>query len=58
MGLHEPKPERTPKLAWARTGALALFLLTGILLLTSLTTARSQNVAHFAQPGPAQTFHN
>jgi hypothetical protein len=27
-------------------------------LLTSLTTARSQNMAHFAQPGPAQTFHN
>jgi hypothetical protein len=27
---------------WARTGALILFVVTGILLLASLTTARSQ----------------
>jgi hypothetical protein len=58
MGLHEPKPERTPKVAWARTGALALFVLTGVLLLTSLSTARSHNVALLEQPGPAQSFHN
>jgi hypothetical protein len=31
-----------PGWAWARTGALVLFLLTGILLLASLNTARSQ----------------
>jgi len=30
------------KWAWARTGALILFLVTGILLVASLTTARSQ----------------
>ena len=27
---------------WARTGALILFVVTGILLVSSLTTARSQ----------------
>jgi hypothetical protein len=58
MDLHGPKPEKAPKPAWARTGALALFLLTGVLLLTSLSTARSHSVAHLAPSGIVQTLHN
>jgi hypothetical protein len=34
------------KWAWARTGALILFLVTGILLVASLTTARSHQPDH------------
>jgi hypothetical protein len=33
------------KWAWARTGALILFLVTGILLVASLTTAHASHIA-------------
>lgn len=44
MDLHGAKVQNGPKWAWARTGALILFLLTGILLLASLNSARSQHM--------------
>jgi hypothetical protein len=39
-----------PKWAWARTGALILFLVTGILLVASLNTARSQSAQAAGHP--------
>ncbi len=39
--------QNRPGWAWARTGALLLFLLTGILLLASLSSARSQQSSVF-----------
>jgi hypothetical protein len=42
MDLRGAKAQNGPKRAWARTGALILFLVTGILLVASLNTARSQ----------------
>ena len=42
MDLQASKSQYGAKWAWARTGALILFLVTGILLVASLTTARSQ----------------
>jgi hypothetical protein len=36
-----------PLWAWARTGALILFLVTGVLLLASLNAAHSQNSPAF-----------
>jgi ferric-dicitrate binding protein FerR (iron transport regulator) len=45
------KPQSAPRRAWARTGALILFLVTGVLLVASLHSARSEqangSVAHF-----------
>jgi len=46
MDLQTIKAQYGPKWAWARTGALILFLVTGILLVASLTTARSQQAGH------------
>ncbi len=37
------------KWTWARTGALLLFLITGILLVSSLTTARSHGGVRLSQ---------
>jgi len=42
MDLRGAKAQNGPKRAWARTGALILFLVTGILLVASLNSARSQ----------------
>lgn len=47
MDLRASKAQNGPKWAWARTGALILFVLTGILLIASLNSARSQQA--FAQ---------
>ena len=42
MDLEGSKLLNGPRWAWARTGALILFLVTAILLLAALNTARSQ----------------
>ncbi len=53
MDLHAAKGQQGSKWAWARTGALLLFLLTGVLLLASLSTLKSQHSeAGAAFPGP------
>ncbi len=52
MDLQGTNMHNGPGWAWARTGALVLFLLTGILLLASLNTARSQDSAF--PPGVTQ----
>jgi hypothetical protein len=44
MNLQAIQMQNGPKSAWTRTGALVLFLVTGILLVATLTTARSQQV--------------
>jgi hypothetical protein len=54
MNLEGTTMQNGPRWAWARTGALILFLLTGILLVASLSTARSQHAAHLA-PGDTPT---
>ena len=41
MDLHAAKGQQGSKWAWARTGALLLFLLTGVLLLASLGALKS-----------------
>ena len=41
MDLQTAKAQNGPKWSWARNGALILFFVTGILLVASLTTARS-----------------
>ena len=46
MDLQAIKSHYGAKWAWARTGALILFLVTGILLVASLATARSQHAGH------------
>jgi hypothetical protein len=46
MDLQTIKSHYGAKWAWARTGALILFLVTGILLIASLATARSQHASH------------
>lgn len=43
MHLQDSKAQNGPRWAWARIGALILFLVTGVLLLTSLHAARSQS---------------
>ena len=48
MDLQSIKTHYGPKWAWARTGALILFLVTGILLVASLTMARSWHASFFA----------
>jgi hypothetical protein len=45
------KAHNGPKRAWARTGALILFLVTGILLVASLNSVRSQ-ASHPAASSP------
>ena len=45
MDLQTIKSHYGAKWAWARTGALILFLVTGILLVASLSTARSQQTS-------------
>ena len=42
MDLEGMKAQDGSRWAWARIGALILFVLTGILLLATLNTARSQ----------------
>jgi hypothetical protein len=42
MHLPTSKAHNGPRWAWARIGALILFLVTGVLLLASLHDARSQ----------------
>lgn len=44
MDLQAAKAQSGAKWAWARIGALAFFLLTGILLLASLHMSQSQRV--------------
>jgi hypothetical protein len=44
MNLQAIQMQNGPKSAWTRTGALVLFLVTGILLVATLTTARSQQM--------------
>jgi uncharacterized integral membrane protein len=51
MDLQTIKSHYGAKWAWARTGALILFVVTGILLVASLSTARSQQPSRaFAGP--------
>jgi len=47
MHLPNSKAHYGPRWAWARIGALILFLVTGVLLLASLHDARS----HIGPPG-------
>ena len=47
------KAQSAPRRAWARTGALILFLVTGVLLIASLHSARSE--PH--QLGTYETVH-
>jgi hypothetical protein len=53
MDLHAAKRQEGSKWAWARTAALLLFLLTGVLLLASLGALKSQRAeagAGFPRP--------
>jgi bacteriorhodopsin len=43
MDLYAAKGQQPSKWAWARIGALLLFLLTGVLLVTSLSSLKTQN---------------
>ena len=43
MDLYAAKGQQGSKWAWARIGALLLFLLTGVLLVTSLSSSRPQS---------------
>ncbi len=51
MDLQTIKAQYGAKWAWARTGALLFFLVTGILLLASLTTTRSHASGTLLQAG-------
>jgi hypothetical protein len=51
MDLQTVKAHFGTKGAWARTGALILFLVTGILLIASLTTTRSHASGALLQAG-------
>jgi hypothetical protein len=51
MNLQTVKSHYGSKGAWARTGALILFLVTGILLVASLTTSRSHAAEALLQAG-------
>jgi hypothetical protein len=44
MDFRAAKGQSAPKWAWARTGALIVFLVTGVLLLASLHSARSERL--------------
>lgn len=52
MDLHAAKGQQGSKWAWARTGALLLFLLTGVLLLASLSALKTQRSEAAVFPGP------
>jgi hypothetical protein len=52
MDLHAAKGPQGSKWAWARTGALLMFLLTGVLLLASLSSLKSQRSEAADFPGP------
>jgi len=52
MDLHGAKANSGPGWAWARTGAVVLFVLTGILLIASLSQAKSLKGAAFAAAAP------
>lgn len=43
MDLYAAREQQASKWAWARIGALLLFLLTGVLLVTSLSSLKTQN---------------
>ncbi len=58
MDLKGTNMQNGPNKAWARTGALILFLVTGILLLASLNAAKSQQSAGLAQSGAHQLAQN
>jgi hypothetical protein len=45
MDLHAAKGQQGSKWAWARMATLLLFLLTGVLVLASLMTLKSQHSA-------------
>jgi hypothetical protein len=53
MDLEGTKMQEGPRWAWARTGALVLFLVAGVLLLASLGVAKSQHAPDHA-PGVSQ----
>jgi hypothetical protein len=53
MDLESAKSQHGSRWAWARTGALILFLVTGVLLLASLHSARSQDA-----PANVGAVHN
>ncbi|KAB2940825.1 MAG: hypothetical protein K8F92_09270 [Hyphomicrobium sp.] len=58
MDLQTVKAHYGAKWAWARTGALILFLVTGILLVASLTTTRGHASGALLQAGTGITvFH-
>ena len=42
MDYRAAKAQSAPRRAWARTGALILFLVTGVLLIASLHSAHSE----------------
>ena len=54
MDLEGAKTQSGPRPTWARTGALILFVLTGILLIASLSGARS---AHLKHPDVTDALH-
>ncbi len=57
MDLKGAKTEDGAYAAWARTGALIVFLLTGILLVASLGSARSQIAPQHTPGGTFQVEH-
>jgi succinate dehydrogenase hydrophobic anchor subunit len=52
MDLQGAKASSGPRWAWARTSAVVLFVLTGILLIASLSQTRSLKAAAAAGPAP------
>ena len=46
MDYRAAKAPSAPRRAWARTGALILFLVTGVLLVASLHSVRSEQAAN------------
>ncbi len=57
MDLKRTNMETGPLWAWARTGALILFLVTGVLLLASLNSAKSQQSHLLTPTGGHQAQH-
>jgi hypothetical protein len=49
--------QNPPRRAWARTGALLLFLLTRVLLLASLNQVRSEQTSPFTPGSASQLAH-
>jgi hypothetical protein len=58
MDLHGNSADSGPHWPWARVGALALFLLTGLLMLASLNAARSDDTAALSGPAGIQIQNN